>query len=106
MNWSSGSSKPSATTATTRQGEGSPMGKLWESLAVMPRGLRHKLYVAVALMVVVPLGILCILAAFVLPNTRDVIRTALGMASAESALLWLGVPAQTWWVLLLVFSAA
>lgn len=82
------------------------MGKLWESLAVMPRGLRHKLYVAVALMVVVPLAILSILAAFVLPNTREVIRTALGMASAESALLWLGVPAQTWWVLLLVFSAA
>lgn len=79
---------------------------LWSSLAVMPRGLRHKLYVAVALMVVVPLSILCILAAFLLPNTRDVITTALGMAADETALLWLGVPARTWWILLLVFSAA
>ena len=81
------------------------MGNLWKTLSVIPTRLRHKLYVAVGLMVLMPLAILCTLAAMVLPVTRDTMREMLGIAAQESATLWFGVPAQTWWVLLLVFSA-
>jgi len=75
------------------------VGNLLKSLSLMPSGLRHKLFAVIGLMVVVPLGVLFIFAALLLPGTKSVIVTALDLVAQSDVYFF-------WWVFLLLVAAS